>query len=123
MSRLELASLGAGVAQNPAGAVVAGVPGTIHVHNTSTPITVFADETTGNTLSTNGTFTTDPNGRVPGWIDPTSLTSIDITVPPAPLVAVTLPGGGGGGTPTIIDGGNASGSSADTIDGGTAAGN
>lgn len=91
MARVELASLGTGVAQNPSGAVVPGAAGTIVLHNTSTPVLVWSAETGG--TSTSGTFVTDSFGRIPGWIDAGQ--RVDITIPPAPVITADFGDSGG----------------------------
>lgn len=88
MGLIELSSLGAGVAQNPAGAVIANTNGTIRIHGTINAVTVFSAES-GGTSDTTGTFTTDSFGRIPGWVADDQI--IDITIPPAPTVTVVVP--------------------------------
>lgn len=83
MARVQLASLGTGIAQNRLGAVIANTPGTIYLHATTDPVDVYAAEI-GGSPDTSGTFTTDLLGKIPGWVD--AGTVMDITIPPAATI-------------------------------------
>lgn len=112
MARIQLASLGSGVAQNATGAVVPGAPGTISLHGTSTPVPIYADEI--GATNTSGTFTTDSDGRIPGWV--TSGAVIDILIPPTPVITTSLPGFV---SADQLDGGTPSSSMSGNVDGGS----
>lgn len=99
MPRVQLASLGPGVAQTSAGAASPGKAGTIALHSNGSPVPVYPSETSG-VADTSGTFTTDSLGHVPGWVDSAYFgVAVDITVPPAVPITVIL--GGPQGPPGV----------------------
>ncbi|MGZ4530821.1 MAG: hypothetical protein ACXVXP_00545 [Mycobacteriaceae bacterium] len=90
MTRIPIESLANGVIystvpfvspQNPTGAPMltpaAGAVVEVYVHDTTTPATVWSQESGGSTLAL--PLATGPDGSVPGWVDPTTL-PLDLVV-------------------------------------------
>lgn len=105
MVLVQLSGLGAGVGQQENGAVSPNKQGTIVLHNTSTPVPIYTDET-GLTVLSTGAFVTDSQGRIPGWAELGLY--VDISIPPADTVATYLPG-----PPNLVSG-NIDGGRSDT---------
>lgn len=95
MPDIQLASLGAGVAQTEGGAVRAFAAGTITFHvfgapGTGAPVPL-KDVEGGDETNLTGAYETDKFGRVPGWVDESYFgQQVDIWVPPADPVTVML---------------------------------
>ncbi len=94
----ELAGLGISPAIHPNGSIAPGVPGTIYLTGTTTPVSVYPINDPLSTPNTTGNFVTDSYGRIPGWVQ-IGLT-VDITILPSPAITTTIGGPAGPAGPT-----------------------